>query len=112
MKPLFDQNLSFKLCAMVEDLFPCSAQVRQFDLDHASDLTIWEFAATHGYIIVSQDVDFADIAAVRGAPPHVVLLRCGNQPTAIVAKLFRDSADQIKLLEADASLSIVELSLN
>ncbi|MGA2853320.1 MAG: DUF5615 family PIN-like protein [Verrucomicrobiota bacterium] len=37
MKLLFDQNLSFKLCGRLEDLFPGSNQVRQLHLDEADD---------------------------------------------------------------------------
>jgi predicted nuclease of predicted toxin-antitoxin system len=35
MKLLFDQNLSFKLCARLTDLFPGSNQVRLLGLDQA-----------------------------------------------------------------------------
>ena len=35
MKLLFDQNLSFKLCDRLADLFPNSTQVRRAGLDAA-----------------------------------------------------------------------------
>jgi predicted nuclease of predicted toxin-antitoxin system len=44
MKLLFDQNLSFKLCGKLADLFPGSNQVRLAGLDMADDRAIWEFA--------------------------------------------------------------------
>ncbi len=48
------------------------------------------------------DADFADIAALRGPPPKVVWLRCGNQPTRIVEHLLRDHAALIaSFLESD-----------
>ena len=37
MKLLFDQNLSFKLCRDLVDLFPGSTQVRLVGLAEASD---------------------------------------------------------------------------
>src|SRR5208337_1653787 len=37
MKLLFDQNLSFKLCALLSDLFPDSKPVRQLGLDQSED---------------------------------------------------------------------------
>jgi hypothetical protein len=37
MKLLFDQNLSFKLCQRLADLFPDSDQVRRLGLDQADD---------------------------------------------------------------------------
>jgi predicted nuclease of predicted toxin-antitoxin system len=41
----------------------------------ADDRTIWEFAKTNGLAIVSQDSDFADMAALYGPPPKVIWLR-------------------------------------
>ena len=38
MKLLFDQNLSFKLCRQLLDVFPGSNQVRLLGLAEASDL--------------------------------------------------------------------------
>ena len=40
MKLLFDQNLSFKLCAQLADLFPGSDQVRRLGLEQADDSAI------------------------------------------------------------------------
>jgi predicted nuclease of predicted toxin-antitoxin system len=75
MKLLFDQNLSFKLCDRLADLFPGSSQVSRAGLAMADDRTIWEFAKTNGLAIVSQDSDFADMAALYGPPPKVIWLR-------------------------------------
>jgi predicted nuclease of predicted toxin-antitoxin system len=35
MKLLFDQNLSFKLCALLADLFPGSKSVRELGLERS-----------------------------------------------------------------------------
>ena len=53
MKLLFDENLSFRLCERLEGLFPGSAQVRPSGLGEADDRTIWDYAAAHGFTIVS-----------------------------------------------------------
>ena len=37
MKLLFDQNLSFKLCTLLSDLFPDSKPVRELGLDRSDD---------------------------------------------------------------------------
>jgi predicted nuclease of predicted toxin-antitoxin system len=109
MKLLFDQNLSFKLCERLDDLFPESSQVRRAGLEMADDRAIWEFAKSNGYCIVSQDADFADMAALYGAPPKVIWLRCGNQPTESIAKLFRSQAEALIAFEKDAEASCWEL---
>ena len=80
MRLLFDQNLSFKLCRRLADVFPDSGQARLLNLSEADDRTVWEYAKQNGFVIVSQDADFADLAALYGPPPKVIWLRCGNQP--------------------------------
>jgi predicted nuclease of predicted toxin-antitoxin system len=81
MKLLFDQNLSFKLCRQLLDVFPGSNQVRLLGLAEASDREIWQHAKTNDFVVVSQDADFADMATLYGPPPKVIWLRCSNQPT-------------------------------
>ena len=41
MKLLFDQNLSFKLCRTLSDLFPGSTQARLVGLADATDRAVW-----------------------------------------------------------------------
>lgn len=86
---LLDQNLSFKLCDRLADLFPNSTQARLVGLDRADDRTLWEHAAAGGFVLVTQDADFAEMAAVYGPPPKVVWLRGGNRPTAAVEATLR-----------------------
>jgi predicted nuclease of predicted toxin-antitoxin system len=109
MKLLFDQNLSFKLCARLTDLFPGSAQVRQANLETADDREIWEFAKANGFTIITQDSDFADLAAFHGSPPKVIWLRCGNQTTEFMEELLRDHAEIITTFESDAEAACWEL---
>jgi predicted nuclease of predicted toxin-antitoxin system len=42
MKLLFDQNLSFKLCTLLSDLFPDSKPVRELGLDRSDDRIVWQ----------------------------------------------------------------------
>lgn len=83
MKLLFDQNLSFKLCQAVAEIFPSSMHVRLLGLSEAGDRAIWDYAGLNGFVIVSQDADFAEMAALLGTPPKVIWLRTGNQSTAL-----------------------------
>jgi predicted nuclease of predicted toxin-antitoxin system len=109
MKLLFDQNLSYKLCAKLADLFPSSQQVRQLGLDEADDRAIWQHAKSNGLIIVSQDSDFADLATLYGQPPKVIWLRCGNQSTDYIESLLRDWTEAIAMFESDATASCLEI---
>ncbi|MEC5290629.1 DUF5615 family PIN-like protein [Aurantimonas sp. C2-6-R+9] len=57
VKLFFDQNLSFKLCDRLADLYPGTTQARLVGFDRATDREIWRFAAENGFGLVSQDSD-------------------------------------------------------
>ena len=109
MKLLFDQNLSFKLCQALANLFPNSSQVRLLGLAEANDSAVWQHAKADGFILVTQDSDFADMATLHGAPPKVIWLRCGNQPTQAIEKLLRDHAQAIAAFEQDTVAACLEI---
>ena len=89
MKLLFDQNLSHRLLTELGDLFPGSLHVRILGLAEADDLHIWNYAKSHNLVIVTQDSDYADWNKLRGAPPKIIWLRTGNQPTANISELLQ-----------------------
>ena len=109
MKLLFDQNLSFKLVGRLADLFPESDQVRRLGLDQADDHAIWQYAKLYGFVLVTQDSDFADLAALYGPPPKVVWLRCGNQPTQAIEELLRRHAGTIQSFGLDNDADCLEI---
>ena len=109
MKLLFDQNLSFKLVARLADVFPGSNQARSLGLDQADDAALWQFAKTNGFVIVTQDSDFADLAALYGPPPKIIWLRCGNQPSDFIEKLLRSRSESIATFEQDAEAACWEI---
>jgi predicted nuclease of predicted toxin-antitoxin system len=109
MKLLFDQNLSFKLGRQLADLFPDSNQIRLLGMEEAEDRAIWEYARANDFILVSHDVDFADMATLYGPPPKVIWLRCGNQPTSEIAKRLRDHSDAIAAFEQDQAAACWEV---
>jgi len=49
------------------------------------------------------------MAALRGVPPKVIWLRCGNRPTAFVAQMLRDRAAAIGDFADDANAACLEL---
>ncbi len=109
MRLLFDQNLSFKLCGELVDLFPGSAQVGQMGLGQADDRQIWQAAGESDFMLVSQDADFAEMAAHWGPPPKVIWLRCGNRRTAYIVDLLRRSASAIAAFDVDAEAVCLEI---
>lgn len=109
MRLLFDQNLSFRLCQSVGDLFPGSVHVRLLGLSEADDRVLWDYARANGFLIVSQDVDFAEMAALFGSPPKVIWLRAGNRSTAAIAALLRRHARVIVEFSSDDSMACLEI---
>ena len=109
MKLLFDQNLSFKLCRRLADVFPGSTQVRLLGMEGTDDWSIWPYTKTNGFALVSQDADFADIATLYGPPPKVIWLRCGNQSNDVIEVLLRDRVEEITRFDADEIAACWEL---
>ena len=72
MTLLFDQNLSHRLIAALQDLFPGALHVRLIGMAEADDLSIWDYAKAHNLVIVTQDPDYSDWDKLRGAPPKIV----------------------------------------
>jgi len=106
---LFDQNLSYRLCRQLNDLFPNSQHVVRTGLRDADDRIVWRYARDHDLAIVSLDSDFAEMSALNPPPPKVIWLRCGNQPTAVVEQLLRRSAEPIAAFLEDEVAACLEI---
>jgi predicted nuclease of predicted toxin-antitoxin system len=100
LKLLFDANLSPKLVGRLSELFAGSAHVFDTGLARLSpDEQVWEYERSNGFVIVTADSDFLDLAERRGAPPKVVRLENCNYGTSLVERLIRQNAVRIAELE-------------
>ena len=94
MKLLFDESLSPKLVELLRDLFPESESALRNGLARAGDRRILEYAAAHGFILVSTDSDFGRLLSqIPGA--RVAILRSCNYPTDVAAEVLRRNAIRI-----------------
>jgi predicted nuclease of predicted toxin-antitoxin system len=109
LKLLFDLNLSHKLPLHMADIYPDSVHVRLLGLERAADEVIWHYAQQGGYVIISQDADYAERSRLHGSPPKVVWLRCGNTTPQKVEQLLRQSQTGIEELRRDPGLHFLEL---
>ena len=109
MRLLLDQNLSHRLLRDLADLFPGSLHVRFIELAEAEDLRIWEYAIANSLTIVTQDADYSDWNKLRGSPPKIIWIRCGNASVTEISLKLRDAADRILTLEADPEVEIIEV---
>lgn len=108
MKLLSDENLSFRLCDALEDMFPGSSQVRLARLERASDADVWRFAGDNDFVLVTQDSDFAELEHCA-ALHQVIWLRSGNRPTSAIAAFLRRNADTIHVLGSTDALACLEI---
>jgi predicted nuclease of predicted toxin-antitoxin system len=106
---LFDQNLSHRLIGCLSDLFPDSLHVRILGLAEADDLAIWNYAKEHGLVIVTQDADFSEWNKLRGAPPKIIWIRCGNASVDMLHSKLRNAANRIFLLDNQPDLEVIEI---
>ena len=96
MKLLFDQNISFRVIKGIVDIYPDAKQVRELNLENATDREIWSFAKQEGYTIVTFDSDFYDLTLIRGIPPRLIWLKLGNTTTVDIITTFRENIDLIQ----------------
>jgi len=109
LRLLFDQNLSRKLVKRLVDIFPNSSHVQFLEMTSADDNEIWQLAKLSGFIIVTQDADFAEKSRLYGSPPKVIWLRCGNTTTNKVEFILRSSIEVIKELSENPTIHCLEL---
>ncbi len=109
MKLLFDQNLSWRLPTILEDIFPESKHVREFGFKEAQDVEIWNYAKANDFTIVSKDTDFQQRSLLLGHPPKFVWLRVGNCSVATIENLLRKHSVSIHTFGLDEEKSMLIL---
>ena len=95
MRLLFDQNISYRIIALLEHDFPNCAQVKSLGLQDKTDREIWTFAKANDFAIVTFDADFFDFASLHGHPPKIIWLRIGNTATGQIASYLIQQKESI-----------------
>lgn len=106
---LIDQNISYRLKDKLSVLFTAVAHTKSIDLVDADDLQIWNFARKSGAVILTQDSDFNDLCELKGWPPKIIWMRCGNRSTAELLEIIRQSAAAIRSFVADTTSGLMEI---
>jgi predicted nuclease of predicted toxin-antitoxin system len=81
--------------------FPDSRHVTELGLDTATDREIWDHAAERGFVIVSKDSDFRQLAFLLGPPPKAIWVRLGNAATLDILNVLRDHVDHRRVRRHD-----------
>jgi predicted nuclease of predicted toxin-antitoxin system len=110
VRVLFDEQLSESLLRHLEDLSPGAVHVRLLGLVGAGDAAIWQRAIDLGCVLVTKDEDFHRLSVLRGAPPKVVWIRCGNCSTRDIAQLLRERWARIEEFANDPVVALLELA--
>jgi predicted nuclease of predicted toxin-antitoxin system len=109
VKLLFDENLSPRLVHLMAELFPGSTHVRDIGLASADDESVWTYANRHNFVIVSKDSDFHQRSFVKGAPPKVIWLRCGNCGTQEISNILQRYQADFELFANDPQAAFLEI---
>ncbi len=57
-----------------------------------SDIEIWNHSASNSLTIITKDSDFLHYSTLRGCPPKVIRLKCGNKTTDFICDLLKNNA--------------------
>ena len=109
MKLLFGQNLPPRLVRALEDVFPGSAHVAMVELDRASDLVVGAYARDNGFLVVTKDADFAELALSGDPTLEVFRLRLGNCTTSELERALATSREAVLQLGNDPDARMLSL---
>lgn len=109
MRLLLDQNLSYRLVKKLEVFFPEIQQLKNLGYNNKPDRSIWEFAKTENYCIVTFDSDFYDLSILYGHPPKLIWLKCANQTSRNIEFVLKSKVDQIREFLIDQKLGCLEV---
>jgi len=109
LKLLFDENLSLRLISLLQDLFPHSLHLHSIGLGSSSDTTVWAYAHTQAFTIVTQDADFYEYSLLKGWPPKVIWIRKGNCSTDEISQLLRTYYPELNLFFSNPELAYIVL---
>jgi predicted nuclease of predicted toxin-antitoxin system len=112
VKLLLDENISYRIKRPLNAAFPGTLHVTDISPGLQGDSAIWDHARDHQFTLVTFDTDFIQLAALRGAPPKVLLLTLRNPRHSAIGSLLVLRKDQIAAFVNDTdegSPAVMEL---
>ena len=95
MKILLDQNISYKIIKKISQHYSEVTQVGRLGMAQTDDGMIWQFARTHGYVIVTFDTYFHERNLISGEPIKVIWLRCEDTSTDNISNILINNQQAI-----------------
>jgi predicted nuclease of predicted toxin-antitoxin system len=103
-----DENLHDEIAELLRTRGHDSHTVHDEGLSGHSDLTLAERCRNESRVLITLDLDFADI---RAYPPHshagIIVLRVGNQSRQHVLQVMEKVADRLSSSQPEGELWIV-----
>ena len=110
MHILLDENISWRLVDKLQPFFEKVEHVQFIELNQpAKDIYIWNYAKQNEATIVTNDDDFSILSVTKGFPPHVVLLKTGNQSNNYLFEILVKHVDDIRKLSASIDIGLLEI---
>ena len=109
MKLLFDENFRASLSHDCPNCIPVQLMWRISIYLSVPIAKSGIFAQASGFIIVTADADFYELAAAMGPPPKVIWLRRWTHPTRDAELVLRRDAIRITEFAADSTIGLLVL---
>jgi predicted nuclease of predicted toxin-antitoxin system len=88
VKFLVDNQLPEALCRFLNEHGHESGHILDLNMDEASDLEIWNYAAADNWIVVSKDEDFLHLANRHDDAGKLLWVRIGNSRKQTLLQAF------------------------
>lgn len=110
MRLLLDANLSWRLCQHSAAHYPGIEHVKNIPTSQPAIYEeIWEYAKTNRFNVVTNDENFLRLQLQQGFPPKLVLLRMGNQHSAVLKEVLFKRKNDIEALEVSSDYGFIEV---
>jgi len=107
-KLLIDENISWRLKRLLPewDVLP----VNEIKADgKINDASIWNYAKSEHYSILTFDEDFVELQNLYGHPPKIIWLRMGNVTTNEIAQRLIQLSDILTKFIEDNEAGVIEM---
>ena len=95
-KYLLDENLSKRMAVDLFSSLGTVSHIKNEPLVHFTDIEIWNYARDNNFTIITKDSDFVHHSNLKGCPPKVIRLKCGNKTTSFIYQLLVTNSVKIQ----------------
>lgn len=105
-----DENISWRIKNLLKgwNILPANQVLAN---QRVSDFTIWQFAKSNNYNILTFDEDFTAMQTLYGFPPKIIWLRTGNLATNEIASKLLDLEKKVLAFLIDEKSGVLEITL-